>query len=259
MHMLCAIGGEEELEGIRWHPMCSFQEIPNHRSNGSVRRLSGQEDIQPFPLQTLREEACKGRRTDPVGTLEDEEEGGAHGSILRYHSRPMQIRAAQNASEDFAAAYDEYADEIFRYCYFHCSDREIGREIMQDTFLKTWEYISKGNDVDHVRGFLYRTAKNLIINAYKKKSTVSLEAKQEETGFDPGVDDENLARDVIGEERAIAVLRDLEEPYREAIVLHYIEGLQPAEIAEVLGETANAVSVRLHRAVKKLRSLLPHG
>jgi RNA polymerase sigma-70 factor (ECF subfamily) len=41
---------------------------------------------------------------------------------------------------------------------------------------------------------------------------------------------------------------------REVIVLHYLEGMRPADIAEVLGASANAVEVRLHRARTKLKA-----
>jgi RNA polymerase sigma-70 factor (ECF subfamily) len=40
---------------------------------------------------------------------------------------------------------------------------------------------------------------------------------------------------------------------REVIVLHYLEGMRPADIADVLGASTNAVEVRLHRARAKLK------
>jgi RNA polymerase sigma-70 factor (ECF subfamily) len=41
---------------------------------------------------------------------------------------------------------------------------------------------------------------------------------------------------------------------REVIVLHYLEGMRPADVAEVLGASPNAVEVRLHRARAKLKA-----
>jgi len=86
----------------------------------------------------------------------------------------------------------------------------------------------------------------------------SLETLRED-GFDPGVEDEALGRDVIAEENVLNVLKDVEEPYRTAVVMRFIEGLEPREIAEALGESANVVSVRITRGLKKLSSLLPDG
>jgi len=170
----------------------------------------------------------------------------------------MQIRASHNAEPDFGAAFSEYKDEIFRHCYFIMYSRELALELMQEAFMKTWEYIAKGNDIENVRAFLYRTASNLCFNYKRKKHEASLEALQEE-GFDPPSEDERLKRDVVAEEQVIRVLKGIEEPYRTAVSMRYIQGLSPAEIADILGETANTVSVRITRGIKQLRTLLPDG
>lgn len=170
----------------------------------------------------------------------------------------MIIRATHNAAEDFEKAFGEYKDEIFRHCYFIVFERELALEIMQDAFMKTWEYIAKGNDIDNIRAFLYRVSGNLCFNHKRKKSETSLEALQEE-GFDPPSVDERLKRDVIAEEQVISVLKKIEEPYKTAVSMRYIQGLSPAEIAEILGESANTVSVRITRGIKQLRALLPHA
>ncbi len=170
----------------------------------------------------------------------------------------MIIRASHNAEEDFSKAFQEYKDEIFRHCHYIVFNRELAVEIMQDAFMKTWEYIADGNDIDNVRAFLYRVASNLCFNYKRKKTEASLEALQEE-GFDPPSEDERLKRDVIAEEEVMTVLKKIEEPYRTAISMRYIQGLSPAEIAEILEESPNTVSVRITRGVKQLRSLLPHG
>lgn len=170
----------------------------------------------------------------------------------------MKIRASHGAHDDFSAAFAEYKDEIFRHCYFIMFNREIGLEIMQEAFMKTWEYIAEGNDIDNVRAFLYRVSTNLCFNAKRKKKEASLDALQEE-GFDPPSEDQNLKRDVIEEEHVMRVLKKIDEPYRTAISMRFIQGLQPAEIADILEESPNTVSVRINRGVKMLRSQLNHG
>jgi len=171
----------------------------------------------------------------------------------------MHIRPNAEAKDLFAQAYEEYSDAIFRHCYFHTFKREEAKEIMQEAFMKTWEYIASGREVEQVRPFLYRTATNLMINASKKKRETSLDELQEE-GFDPGEEDSGHKRDFIQEQKVMEVLQQIEEPYRQAVMLRYIEDLDPAEIADITGETPNVVSVRVHRGLKQLRSLLHrHG
>jgi RNA polymerase sigma-70 factor (ECF subfamily) len=170
----------------------------------------------------------------------------------------MRIRPDHEASERFAQAYEEYSDAIFRHCYFHTFKREEAKEIMQEAFMRTWEYIASGKEVEQVRPFLYRTATNLIINGSKKKRETSLDELQE-AGFDPGAPDDKHTRDFVEEKRVMEVLQKIEEPYRQAVMLRYIEDLSPAEIAEIIGESPNVVSVRVHRGLKQLKSLLHHG
>ena len=64
---------------------------------------------------------------------------------------------------------------------------------------------------------------------------------------------------LLADERDLRVRRaiqSLEAPYREAIVLHYLEHMSLDEIAEVTGRRRNTIEVRLHRARKKLEILL---
>ena len=162
----------------------------------------------------------------------------------------MKITSAE-APLAFPEAYHEYKDAIFRHCYFHVFDREHAKDLLQETFIKTWQYLTEGHDIDNVRAFLYRVATNLVINAARKKKEMSLESLQDQ-GFDPASDDETVGRDCIQEKRVMDMLGRIDEPYRSAVTLRYVEGLSPAEISQVTGETPNAVSVRIHRGLKQL-------
>lgn len=159
----------------------------------------------------------------------------------------------------FSQAYDDYADAIFRHCYFRIGDRDLAIDLMQETFMKTWEYLAAGKDVENIRAFLYKTANNLIIDHVrraKRRPEDSLEDMQEK-GFDiMGADGRDTA-DKIDAEQVVTVLDQVEEPYRTAVVMRYIDELQPQEIADALGITANVVSVRINRGLKKLKTLVP--
>jgi RNA polymerase sigma-70 factor (ECF subfamily) len=162
--------------------------------------------------------------------------------------------------ELFEKAYNDYADAIFRHCAFRLMDRERGKDLMQETFLRMWNFIEDGKEVENMRAFLYRIANNLIVDDVRKRKTVSLEQLQE-AGWDPGGDDGVItAQDHLELGRVLDILKDLDATHRQVIVLRYIDGLNPADIAEILGESANTISVRLHRAIKHAKALLqaPH-
>ena len=157
--------------------------------------------------------------------------------------------------EQFMKAYDELSDAIFRHCWFRIGDRERAKDLTQDTFTKSWQYLIDGTEVKNLKAFLYRVANNLLIDEYRKKREASLD-KLMEAGFDPGFDDRKKTENSIDAKLVLEVVGWLDEKYREVVLMRYVDELSPKEIAEALGESENNVSVRIHRGLKQLREIL---
>ena len=157
--------------------------------------------------------------------------------------------------QEFIKFYREYADSLFRHCFFKTSDRERAKDFVQETFTRVWSFLSEGGQLTNPKAFLYRTAGNLIIDWYRKAKPVSLDEALE-AGFDPGLDLSAALVDQLDGRRAMENFMKLEPIYREALSLRFVEDLAPKEIAEILEVSENVVSVRIHRAIKKLREIL---
>lgn len=153
----------------------------------------------------------------------------------------------------FVKAYDLYADAIFRYCYFRVRDREKAKDLMQDAFAKTWTYLVAGNEIENLQAFLYKVAHNASVNDMMRSTALSLDELKEDGGYDP--EETVLPSPEQGAEHALLMrkLETLDEGSREAITLRYLSGLPVTEVAEILGIEPNAASVRIHRALAKLR------
>lgn len=171
----------------------------------------------------------------------------------------------EDLEQQFKDAFERHSDELFRHCSMRIADRERALEITQETFLRTWEYCQKGTEeIRQWRPFLYRTLRNLIIDEYRKAKPQSLEElmKDTESGdieiLMPADEGNTLeaAMERFDAKRALAELKKLPELYREALTLRYIDGLAPKEIAAVLEESENVVSVRIHRGLKKLYDVM---
>lgn len=170
--------------------------------------------------------------------------------------RPAQEKA-------YLEAFETYSDPLFRHAFFRLSNRDRALELTQETFLKAWDYVQGGGEVQQFKSFLYRILNNLIIDEYRKHKQSSLdEMLEDDTGAlearmsegsvhetEEGLDEEKLL------ERVRARIPDLPEAYREAITMRYIDGFTPKEIASMIGVTENVVSVRLHRGTLKLKAL----
>src|SRR3989344_9078745 len=163
-------------------------------------------------------------------------------------------------AQEFLAAYEQYADAIFRHCLFRVFDRDRAQELTQDTFLRTWEAIREGKEIHNLRAWLYRVANNLVIDEARRRKvrgpTASLDTLREETGFDPGEDNRPELEARLEGQKVVALLAKLDAPYVEVLPLRYVEELDPREIAELLDVTSNVVSVRIHRGLKQLKALL---
>ncbi|OGE76363.1 MAG: hypothetical protein A3C85_03655 [Candidatus Doudnabacteria bacterium RIFCSPHIGHO2_02_FULL_48_21] len=158
--------------------------------------------------------------------------------------------------KEFLEAYEAHADAIFRYCLVRVYERERARDLVQDVFVKAWNYIRSGHSVEKWKPFLFRIATNLIIDgARKKKEIVSLDIMQE-SGFDFGKDDRKHIDNWLDGQKAIDALGKLEDAYRDAVYMRYVEDLSPKEIAAISGVSENLISVRIHRGLYKLKKLL---
>jgi len=157
----------------------------------------------------------------------------------------------EKTKREFEEAYDQFADALFRHCFFKVSDREKAKDLVQETFIKTWNYLASGKEVRNIKTFLYKVAGNLIIDHYRKVKDFSLDQLTEK-GFDFSKTGDEIVNSAEYS-RVLSFLAELEEKYREVIVWRFIDGLSPKEIAEIVGVSENVVSVRLNRAVKKLK------
>lgn len=160
--------------------------------------------------------------------------------------------------QEFLHAYDSYSNAIFRHLYFRIGDREKAKDLMQETFMRTWEYMTHEKPIENIRAFLYRTAHHLMVDEFRKKKTVSLDQLMEDENFQPAAEQEDLGHK-IDAHRMLHLLEKLEDGERNILLMRYIDDFSPQEIAESLGATANIISVRLNRALHKLRTLYLRG
>ncbi len=159
--------------------------------------------------------------------------------------------------EIFMKCYEEQSDALFRFCYFQVSNREVATDILQDTFTKTWIYLKDGKKIDNLKAFLYQVAKNLIIDYRRKKKAVSLEAITE-TGIEFKEDDDLKEKIFHEDEKGFVLdkISQLDEEDREILTLRYVNEMSIKEISETLGITTNNTSVKIHRAVEKMKDIL---
>lgn len=152
----------------------------------------------------------------------------------------------------FETLYDTHADAIWRHLYHRLGDTERAKELMQEVFLKTWQYVMLGKTIEHEKAFLYRLAKNLFINEIRTdKRNSSLDALSED-GFE--APDERSAADTQAKQTELMErLSLIKDSYRTVLVMRYIDDLPVKEIATILDENETNISMRIKRGIEALK------
>ena len=154
----------------------------------------------------------------------------------------------------FVESFSEYGDAIFRFCMVKVSNVELAEDMTQEVFTRYWQYLRDGKEMTNTRSFLYTIANNMAKDWYKKKKSDSLDEKME--SGDVPKDKTASPEEVASYQEVLDTIEDMEQMDKEVLLLKHVEGLDPKDIAEVLEESANAISVRLNRATKRLQQKL---
>lgn len=170
---------------------------------------------------------------------------------MSYDNEQQNQSLNQSLKKDFELVFRAYSNTIYRLCFFKTSSKDVAYDMTQETFLRFWKTLSSGKEVDKPKQYIYQIARNLIVDYYKSKKTVSLDLL-EEAGFEPTSKD--LSQDLFSEVVLLKeAINSLEDDFREVMYLRFIEELKVKEIAEVLNISENLVSVRINRGKKKLK------
>lgn len=167
----------------------------------------------------------------------------------------MDSRKFSSFEKKFIEHYESLSDAIFRHIYFRIGNRERARELMHETFTKVWDALCSGTEIKNLRAFLYTTATHLLIDDLRKKKMNSLDEMQDD-GFDAKSDDHTAMEANVAMKQLLSYVHKLDESYRSVVLLRYVEELTPKEIAVILNESANVISVRIHRGLAQLKKLL---
>jgi RNA polymerase sigma-70 factor, ECF subfamily len=156
----------------------------------------------------------------------------------------------------FAQLYDQFVDRIYKYFYFKTA-KEEAFDLTENVFLKVWENIRKYKPREGASfsSWLYRIAHNLLVDHYRqRKVTAELDVSQADHKVDNNplyLTEQSLSKGAL--KQALSKLR---ENYREVITLAFVNGLENAEIAEILKKSEGTLRVLKFRALRELKKIL---
>lgn len=161
---------------------------------------------------------------------------------------------------DFEDWYHEHRSVVYRYVRFRVATREVAEDVTSEVFMKALRSFRRYDpNRASPRTWLLRIARNAVtdhLRSLKRRGSlhVSLDRVPDLVADVPSQDER-----VIREERIQTILNGagtLRKADQEILSLRYGAGLGNQEIAESLGISSNAVAVRLHRALKRLKDAI---
>jgi RNA polymerase sigma-70 factor (ECF subfamily) len=168
-------------------------------------------------------------------------------------------------NEIFNNEFMPHVNSMYNFAYRLTLDEDDAKDLVQDTFLKSYRFIDSFQQGTNAKAWLFRILKNSFINDYRKKSKEPAKVDyQEVEGYYNSDDvDEVITtdlraetlQDMIGDEISNA-LNALDVDFRTVIILCDLEGFKYDEMAKILDIPIGTVRSRLHRARNLLKEKL---
>jgi RNA polymerase sigma-70 factor (ECF subfamily) len=152
-------------------------------------------------------------------------------------------------SDLYAELFKQYQSSLYLYLYRMCGSQEIAEELVQETFYRAMVSM-KTKHADYARAWLYKVARHLFIDWYRKhRGEMEMNRELEKQCI------ENTYRSpeevlVAHEQMKLIekVIKKLPEQYRTVLLLREMNELSYKELCEILDMTMSQVKVTLFRA-----------
>jgi RNA polymerase sigma-70 factor (ECF subfamily) len=151
--------------------------------------------------------------------------------------------------EEFEALFQQYEQAICSYLAQLTGDLARAQELTQETFLRAYQAMARGERWENPRAWLYRVASRLAANDYRRQKLLQwLPLRDHDPLPGPGL------AETCAERLAFqAALVTLPPKYRVPLVLSLYAGYRVAEIGDILNLGTSAVKMRVSRAREMFR------
>ncbi len=158
-----------------------------------------------------------------------------------------------------------HMDSMYNFAYRLTFDEDDAKDLVQDTYLKAYRFITSFEQGTNAKAWLFRILKNSFINDFRKKSKqpAKVDYQEVETFYNSEDVDSAITtdlrvdtvQDMLGDEISNA-LNSLDVDFRTVIILCDLEGFKYDEMAKILDIPIGTVRSRLHRARNLLKEKL---
>ena len=163
-------------------------------------------------------------------------------------------RATKGDRQSFEKLMDIYFDRLCREAYIRCKYEEDVKEIVQETINKAYRNIRSLKEPQYFKTWLSRILINVANDYLRNKGMVDLE-----------LDETSYVKEVVIEDKIeikidlYNAIDELEDKYKDAVILRYIDDLKIEDISKILDRPVNTIKTHLRKALKDMKKMLKEG
>ena len=167
-------------------------------------------------------------------------------------------RAREYDAQALAEIYDRYAESIYRYAYRYVGDANLAEDLTSEVFLKLLQVLgTRRAPRKQLQGWLYRVARNLAVDWFRKQAKGASISLNEELTPDGDSIVARLEQKQLHQDLREAISK-LTPEQQQVIVLRFGEGRKLKEIGRLMGKSEGSIKLMQYRAVRRLEKLLDH-
>ena len=152
----------------------------------------------------------------------------------------------------FDVVYNRHASVVYTFCFRFLQDRELAKDIFQDTFVKFFDYIlAKKEPIENIGGYLLKIARNECINTKPRKKIIKVDLTKIEIGYNDNSYEQKQNREIL-----LKALNSMPAKYRELLILKEFLNYTYNEIADITDQSRNNVGIMIHRAKQMLKQIV---
>lgn len=159
----------------------------------------------------------------------------------------------------FAYLVDNYKNMVFSLAYKMTKNKEEAEEVSQDTFIKAFKNLSNFKGDSKFSTWLYRICYHTTLDAIKKNKKNNYTFEINEVTYNQIQSVETILQGIERKERSVIMdkcLMKLPDEERSILWMFYYDELSLKEIIEVTNLSEANLKVKLHRARKKLLTIV---
>jgi RNA polymerase sigma factor, sigma-70 family len=166
------------------------------------------------------------------------------------------VFSEEEERDKFEYIYNKYKRLMFHKAYPILQNHALTEDAVSEAFIRVYKNLDKIDDPDSNMSiaFLMTIVKNVALTFVKREQKWNYDEITEEK--ESGINIESSILDEISASEIVKLIDELNDDLKSVFILKYAHELSHKEIADTLGITENNVTVRLHRAKKKLSILL---